>query len=192
MYIPKHFEEKESKEMLKFIGSHPFGQLISMVQDRLFVSHVPFLVAHDGSMLISHVAKSNPQWENIALQEVLVTFQGPHGYISPSWYESPSVPTWNYQAVHVYGNAKLITGHEKLAKIIEDLTEKFESFIHPPWTPDYKESLLQAIVGIELTITQIEGKNKLSQNRSRQDRDQVVNALESSGSGLLAKAMKKN
>lgn len=190
MYIPQHFEVIEKEEMLAFIKVNAFGQLITNVEGRLFSSHIPFLVGSDGHSLICHVAKGNPQWESIKEQEVLVTFQGPHDYISPSCYGSSGVPTWNYQAVHVYGRAKLITEKEELKNIVNELTKKHESSLSKPWKPEYKESLLGAIVGIEIDINEIQGKYKLSQNRPEIDRKQVINELESIGSIPLSEAMK--
>lgn len=190
MYIPKHFRVTEKEEMLAFIEANNFGQLISNVEGRLFSTHIPFLLAEDSHALICHLAKGNPQWKNIEEQEVLVTFQGPHDYISPSWYVSPGVPTWNYQAIHVYGRARLITTPEKLRNIVNSLTEKHESSFVNPWKPEYKESMLRAIIGIEIEVKEIQGKYKLSQNRSESDRKQVMEELESTGSSALLEAMK--
>lgn len=190
MYVPEHFDVKQFDTMLAFVRTHAFGQLISSVDHRLFSSHIPFLVSDDNRSLITHVARVNPQWETIDRQEVLVTFQGPHDYISPSWYESPGVPTWNYQAVHVYGRANTITDPQKLARIVNKLTEKFEASRVDPWSAEYREALLQAIVGVQVEITEIQGKYKLSQNRSETDRQRVIEALKNSGSVELATAMR--
>ena len=127
MYIPKHFNVTDKEEILGFIKANAFGQLISLVKGKLFSSHIPFLLSNDNQSLICHVAKSNPQWESIEGQEVLVTFQGPHDYVSPSWYSSPGVPTWNYQSVHIYGKPHLITELEQLSSIVNELTGIYES-----------------------------------------------------------------
>ena len=140
--------------------------------------------------LICHIAKQDPQWEEIESQEALITFQGPHDYIFPSWYSSPGVPTWNYQAVHIYGNPKIITESDNIKEIIEKLTNKYESSNEQPWIPDYKGSLLNIIVGIEIKITDIQCKYKLSQNRSVTDQAQVVEELHKKDSVKLSKAMK--
>jgi transcriptional regulator len=190
MYIPKYFEVTETEEILAFIKANSFGQLISYVEGRLFSSHLPFLISDGGGSLICHLAKNNPQWESIVKQEVLATFQGPHDYISPSWYCSSVVTTWNYQAVHVYGRAKIITDHEELRKIVNDLTQRHESSFQNPWCSEYKESLLQAIIGIEIEVSEIQAKYKLSQNRLENDRKQLIKKLESVGAVLLAEAMK--
>ena len=190
MYIPKQFEITDKDEIFSFIKGVAFGQLISHVDNQLFSSHIPFLVSDDNIFLICHIAKQNPQWKDIEGQEVLVTFQGPHDYISPSWYKSPGVPTWNYQSVHIYGNAKIVTDSEKIKKIIEDLTDIYESSSNTPWVPEYKGSLLNVIVGIEIQITKIQCKYKLSQNRSVVDQKQMIKELKIKGSTKLAQAMK--
>ena len=156
MYIPTHFEVKDREEVVSFIKENSFGQLISSVEGRAFSSHLPFLLSADGQSLVCHVAKNNPQWQSIENQEVLITFQGPHDYISPSWYHSPGVPTWNYQSVHVYGKASLVTDSDKLAHIVEELSDIHETSLETPWQAQYKESLLNIIVGIEIQITELQ------------------------------------
>jgi len=190
MYIPQHFEVTNREEIFAFIKANVFGQLISTVEGRLFSSHIPFSLGSNGQSLICHVAKRNPQWEGIEGQEVLVTFQGPHDYISPSWYNSPGVPTWNYQAVHVYGKPKLVTEKEKLRSIINELTKIHESSLKQPWGPEYKDSLLDIIIGIEIKITDIQCKYKLSQNRPEKDQLQVIKELKNRGSVQLSSVMK--
>jgi len=192
MYTPAHFEVTERKEALAFIKAHAFGQLISMVEDRLFSSHLPFLLNDNEDKLLCHVAKQNPQWLAIEQQEVLLTFQGEHDYVSPTWLESAGVPTWNYQAVHVYGSAKTVTEPVALKAMVDALTNEHESVMKTPWTPEYKASLLNAIVGIEISIDDIQCKYKLSQNKSERDQVLVADALEERGSTQLSKAMKLN
>jgi transcriptional regulator len=190
MFIPQHFEVTDREEILAFIKANAFGQLISSVEGRLFSSHLPFFLGNDRQSLICHVAKRNPQWKGIEDQEVLVTFQGPHDYVSPSWYSSPGVPTWNYQTAHVYGKPTLITETEKLKNIVNELTGVYETSLEKPWEPEYKDSLLNAIIGIEIKITEIQCKYKLSQNRSESDQNQVTEELQKRGSVQLSQAMK--
>jgi transcriptional regulator len=192
MYIPAAFKVSDRIEIDSFIQENSFGQLISNVEGKFFCSHIPFLINEEKDSIICHLAKSNPQWKDIENQEVLVIFQGPHDYISPSWYRNPGVPTWNYQAVHIYGKCELITENEKLSQIVNQLTEKHESSQTEAWKPEYKESMLNAIIGIEVSINDIQCKYKLSQNRSEKDQKQVVKALEDRGSRLLSKAMKNS
>ena len=120
-----------------------------------------------------------------------MTLQGSHDYVSPSWYETPGVPTWNYQAVHLYGNCRLISASNELAALLEKLTMKYEAALTPPWQPDYRATLLDAIVGLEIDITEVQCKYKLSQNRSESDQIHVSRQLEATGSKMLAAAMQQ-
>ncbi len=192
MYIPRHFEVTDDDQIIAFIEANGFGQLISSVQGKLFSSHIPFLLSSDRLKLVGHLAKQNPQHNDIDNQEVLVSLQGPHSYISPSWYSSPGVPTWNYQAVHIYGLCKVFEDHEKIKILVDSLTRKYESSFQIPWQPDYKASMLGAIIGIEVTIDDIQCKFKLSQNRPAEDKEQVIEQLSKSGSINLASAMRRN
>jgi len=190
MYTPEHFNVTDKEEILAFIKGNSFGQLISLVEAKLFSSHLPFLFNEESQSLLCHMAKKNPQWKNIEKQEILVTFQGPHDYVSPSWYSSAGVPTWNYQSVHIYGNPKIITEKEKLGTIVNELTEVYESAFEKPWNPKYKESILNAIIGIEIKITNIQCKYKLSQNRPKNDRLQIIEEHKKRGSTQLSQATK--
>ena len=189
MYIPKHFEVTDKAEILSFIRSNPFGQLISSVKGKPFSSHLPFFLSNDEQSLFCHLAKKNPQWQEIESQEVLVTFQGNHDYISPTWYSSPGVPTWNYQAVHVYGKARVITERKALKEMVDHLTALYESGSDNGWSADYKSSLLQAIIGIEVDISELQGKYKLSQNRPAADQKRISERLRKKGSTQLSEAM---
>ena len=192
MYIPKHFEITDSKTTLAFLKANAFGQITSMVEGKLFASHVPFLATEDGAVLLGHLAKANPQWKSIKNQEVLVSFQGAHDYISPSWYSSPGVPTWNYQAVHVYGFCNIIEDPGQLKEIVEELTTFYESQFSAPWAIEYSASMLQGIVGLKIQVTDIQCKFKLNQNRSEKERFEVIKQLESKDSAELALAMREN
>jgi transcriptional regulator len=191
MYIPKHFEINE-QSAFAFIESHAFGQLISSVNGKPFSTHMPFLISDDKKQLIGHIAKQNPQHLKIEGQEVLVTFLGSHEYISPSWYASQGVPTWNYQAVHVYGSCKIIHEEEIVKSCVDSLTKKYEANFSEPWQAHYNTSLLDYIVGLEITIHEVQGKFKLGQNRSVQDQQQVLEKLQELGSFKMAEAMKVN
>ncbi|MDH5544988.1 MAG: FMN-binding negative transcriptional regulator [Gammaproteobacteria bacterium] len=192
MYIPKHFEFTDENEIYAFVEANSFGQLISSVGGKLFSTHLPFLLSKDKSKVLGHFARENPQHTEVDGQEVLITIVGAHDYISPSWYNSPGVPTWNYQAVHIYGQCKVLRNPEDFEEIVNDLTSKYESTFEIPWLPQYKSSMLGAILGFEVTITNIQCKYKLSQNRSLQDRAQVIRQLKARGSNRLAEAMERN
>lgn len=192
MYIPKHFEVKDEEKIFAFVEANGFGQLISNVDGRLFASHLPMLVSEDRTKIICHIAKQNPQYIDLDNQEALITLQGPHDYISPSWYAAAGVPSWNYQAVHIYGQCEVFHDADRLKAIVDQLTEKYEAAFQYPWQPDYNVSMLGAIVGIELTISEIQCKYKLSQNRSSQDQVQVVEKLRGLGADKLADVMANN
>ena len=191
MYIPKHFEIIDETEISKFIKANSFGQLISLHNDAIVSTHVPFLFNAGSRVLLSHLARANPQWQQIQKQKVLVTLQGSHSYVSPSWYESAGVPTWNYQAVHIEGIAESFTDPDKLKIVVDTLTEQNEADYPIPWKPNYAASMLRGIIGIEISITSIQCKFKLSQNRSKQDQSNVQEQHAHSGHSALADAMNK-
>jgi len=192
MYIPRHFEVTDPDEIFAFVEENAFGQLVSQVEGSLFASHLPFLVTQDRSALICHLAKQNPQHLELDGREALVMLQGAHDYISPSWYSSPGVPTWNYQAVHIYGRCRVFHDADRLRNVVESLAKLFEAALDPPWRPEYGAAMLSAIVGVEITITDLQCKYKLSQNRPVQDRVQVVEKLKDLGSHTLAEAMARH
>ncbi|MFA9420481.1 MAG: FMN-binding negative transcriptional regulator [Gammaproteobacteria bacterium] len=192
MYTPKYFEVTDEKEIFAFIEANAFGQLVSNSGGRLFSTHIPFLLSEDKSRLLGHLARQNPQAQDIEGQEVMVTLQGAHDYISPSWYVNPGVPTWNYQAAHIYGRCSVRAETGDIKMIVDTLTSKYESQFDTPWEPDYNPSMLGAIVGIEIAISEIQCKFKLSQNRSVQDQAQVIQRLKANGSNQMADAMRHN
>jgi len=191
MYVPDHFSVSEQDEIFAFVDANAFGQLISIDGQRPFASHLPFLIGSDRQTLQCHLARQNPQWRQLREQQVLVTFLGPHDYISPSWYQNPGVPTWNYQAVHVYGRCRVFEDAGPLATLVEALSRRYESAFEQPWQPQYRDAMLKAIVGVEIHIDEIEAKYKLSQNRPAADHRGVVEHLDQLGSTALATAMRK-
>ncbi len=192
MYIPEDFRIDDTEEAHAFIEEHAFGQLISMVEGRIFSSHVPFLISEDKTSLFGHLARQNPQHNELHDREALVTFEGPHDYISPSWYAKPGVPTWNYQSVHIYGLCEVVSEQGELKRIVDALTTKYEASLKTPWQPSYSETMLNAIVGFKITITELQCKYKLSQNKTAVDRAEVARQLRSLGSVELALAMEQN
>jgi transcriptional regulator len=188
MYIPPANRVENRSEINAFLHAHGFGTLISTGPAGPWASHLPFVYDEgigDG-VLRCHMARGNEQWRHFESHpEVLCIFLGPHSYISPSWYVSKvAVPTWNYAAVHVHGRARL-EDDAFLRKTIEDTTAKYESGMPSPWRmpipEDYIASMMKAIVGFSVTITGIEAKFKLGQNRSREDQAGALAGLEGSG-----------
>ncbi len=190
MYLPDPFRVDDRDALFAFIDAHAFGQLISTHDGRPMASHLPFLVGDDRQRLRCHLARPNPQWRDLDGQQALVTFLGPHDYVSPGWYQTPGVPTWNYQAVHVYGACRVFDGHAELAALVEALAARYEASMPAPWQPRYRDAMLAAIVGVELEIVEVQGKYKLSQNRPAADHRPVIEQLERRGSTALARAMR--
>jgi transcriptional regulator len=189
MYIPNHFRIDDVAEIRRFIDANSFGQIVSQCEGKLFSTHAPILLSADALSVSVHLARSNPQHLDIAGQEVLITLEGAHGYISPGWYTSPGVPTWNYQAVHIYGVASICEEAEYLAAHVEALAAKYESASEEPWVPSYRREMLSGIIGLEIAVTDIQCKYKLSQNRPVDERPQIVEQLQKSGQDALAIAM---
>lgn len=191
MYVPKHFEISEAEEIYAFLDANAFGQLISLQDGRLTAAHLPFLVSEDRKHLHCHLARQNAQWQQLEGQQVLITFLGPHDYISPSWYQTAGVPTWNYQALHIYGCCRVFDDSAQLASLVDTLSQRYESGFETPWEPQYREAMLKAIVGVDIEIEDIQCKYKLSQNRPAEDQQGVIDKLDDLGSESLVKAMRK-
>src|SRR5579885_2727039 len=187
MYIPKAFREDDLEKLHKLMQEYSFAALVTQQDGVPVATHLPFLLDMERGQygtLMAHMARANPQWRTFdSGQEALVIFQGPHAYISPSWYEVElSVPTWNYAAVHVYGYPRLIEDPQVLYSELKALIETHESQFKHPWPfalpADYTEKMMRGTVGFTLEITRIEGKYKLSQNRTPSERARVIAALE--------------
>ena len=184
MYIPHWFREERLPVLHDLIRRHPFAPMITEVDGAPFATHLPFLLDPDRGaygVLRGHMARSNPQWRGFTDGKgTLVIFQGPHAYISTAWYAEPlAVPTWNYATAHVYGAPQCVDEAE-LRQILLDTVRTFETAGAAPLPADYFEKMMRGVVGFEVPISRIEGKFKLSQNRSDQDRHGVVKALSAS------------
>ena len=191
MYIPASNAEHRPEVMCDFIDAHPLGMLVTLSGGELFATHLPMLLdrargAH--GVLQGHIARANAQHALPAgTADALIIFTGPDAYISPSFYPSKAqhgkvVPTWNYVAVHVYGSVRYIPDREFLRNHVERLTARHEGGRAQPWSvkdapEEYIDKMLGAIVGVEVEITRLEGKWKMSQNRSAEDIDGVVAGL---------------
>jgi transcriptional regulator len=187
VYTPRDFEVSDPAELAHFIEANSFGILCSEREGRIEASHLPFLLDAERRVLRGHMARANPQWHAFegAAVEALVIFHGPHAYVSPAWYAAPhAVPTWNYEAVHVYGTPRLVEEDERKAAFLADLVAHYESGRAAPWRyPEgeaYAELLARmrrAIVAFEIPVARTEGKAKLSQNRGPEDRAGVRGAV---------------
>jgi len=201
MYIPKYFKVENVDEILDFVQKNSFGTIVTTEQGKPIATHLPlgFNKKGDDYYITGHVAYGNPQWRTFeTCQDVLVMFQGPHAYISSSWYGHEEVPTWNYQAVHIYGQASILERDE----LIEELTimmEKYEKHREHPilWdnlSPQLLENQLKAIVGFKIRVEDIQAAYKLSQNRNDTDYMNIIGQLQNEGdpnAEQLAAVMKK-
>jgi transcriptional regulator len=189
MYRPKQFDVNDPAQLAEIMHRYSFATIVTHDGTAPFATHVPVLFHADvgpHGTLVTHMARANPQWRHFANgQEVLVIFQGPHAYISPSWYaKQPDVPTWNYAAVHAYGVPSLVEDTASVRSLLMEMVAAFENSRPDPYTDklpaEYVDKLSPALVGFEIQITRLEGKFKLSQNRSDADRMGVIAALQAS------------
>jgi len=192
LYLPETFVERDLATLHALIEQYGFATLVTPDAVDPPVTHLPLLLDRargPQGVLVGHMARANPHWQAMAAQpQVLALFHGPHAYVSPSWYQShPSVPTWNYAVVHAHGRARLLHDPEQLEPLVRSLVEHHEQSRPHPWAmalpADYQAQMLAAIVGFEIEITRLEGKLKLSQNRSANDRQNVLEALSAGTSG---------
>lgn len=164
--------------------ANPFAILVSQTTEGPFATHVPLVIRQDGERvtLRGHVAKANPHWQYLKSQpQALAIFHGPHAYVSTSNYMTPeNVPTWNYGAVHAYGETRVLSEPNQLLPILHDLISTFEARYAEQWvelSEAYRQRMLGHIVGFEIAVTKIEAKFKLSQNRTKQEQENVIASL---------------
>jgi transcriptional regulator len=203
MYTPKHFQEDDQEKLLEFMRSNSFVTLVSTLEGVPFASHIPLVIesSKDTITLTGHVAKSNGHWKAFGQGETLAIFTGPHAYVSPTLYEKrESVPTWNYIAVHAYGVPQIIeiSKREKLERMMDEMIDYYDASYKEQWhnLPEtYRTSMMKGIVAFEMTVTRLEGKYKLSQNRSLVDQHKVAENLSKSSDPMIAEtgvAMRRN
>lgn len=205
MYIPAHFAETRPEELGRIIREHPLGMLVTQGSAGLDADHLPFeFDAGEGThgVLSAHVARANPLWQRCPTgSPVMVVFRGAEAYISPNWYPSKheehrQVPTWNYEVVHAHGTLTVHDDERFVRRIVARLTRRHEAAEPKPWkmgdsAPEYINSQLCSIVGIEIAITTLLGKVKLSQNREARDRLNAADTLQARGCAGMAQAMRK-
>lgn len=191
MYSPESFREQRLDRLMELTHRHPFGLLISTVDHEPVVSHLPMLLeAGPGSLVvIGHMARANPHAEILRSgSRALVVFSGPHGYVSPYWYETPGVPTWNYVTVHLKGRVRVIDEAAEVCGLVERMIERFESGIETERRRQELigrfQHLLTQITGFAVDVEQMEGKFKLSQNRPLVDQRRVAEALRCSARAM--------
>lgn len=202
MYIPKYFKITDMEEIEEFIKNNSFATIVSINKGRPIASNIPVLLnkVEDDYYLTGHLAYGNPQWRTfVHADEILVIFNGPHAYVSSSWYEQENVPTWNYQSVNIYGKASLMEGDE-LEQDLTKLLEKYEKFRENPilWdklSPEMLQQELKGIKGFKIKVTEVQAAYKLSQNRNDTDYANIISELykeNDSNASAVAEVMKKS
>lgn len=184
MYIPDIFINENQEEIKDFLQKNSFGILVNQTNGKLWATHIPLELdtnENGKQVLYGHISKENPQWESFAdNNKVLAIFSGPHSYISSSWYDHESVPTWNYIAVHIYGTIKIIEG-EAVIESLKKLVDKYEKNSKNPIRVEdlSKKTIMQTrgIVAFEIEIDEIQAKHKLSQNRDEKNYDNIISEL---------------
>ncbi|MGE7418460.1 FMN-binding negative transcriptional regulator [Methylobacterium tarhaniae] len=191
MYIPPPFRDADTAAIHATMRAAPLASLVTATAAGLLCTPLPLLLDPDEGeqgVLYGHLARANPHWREPALAETLAIFSGPDAYVTPSWYATKRetgkvVPTWNYVAVHAYGNAEFFDDSDRLLAVVTRLTERHEGARPSPWAvadapADFIAGQLRGIVGLRLPITRLEGKRKMSQNRNAADRAGVAAGLE--------------
>ena len=203
MYLPPHFAETRPEELHRIIREHPLGMLVTHSGTSLDANHLPFEFDPDQGpqgTLLAHIARANPLWTDFSAgAEVMVVFRGVEGYISPNWYPSKhethrQVPTWNYEVVHVHGRLSIMDDEKFVRGVVARLTREHEATEPRPWKmgdapKDYMDDMVSKVVGIEIEITRLEGKRKLSQNRESRDIRHAINELVRRDQQALAATM---
>lgn len=184
MYVPEHFRVEDQATAIAFMRANPFAILVSTTDDGPFATHVPVVIRETAGQttIRGHVAKANPHWRYLEEQpHCLMIFHGPHSYISPTNYATrENVPTWNYGAVHAYGEARTFSEPSDLLNMLHDLIPTFEAAYAEQWanlSEPYRSRMLSHIVGFEIEVTKLEAKFKLSQNRTRDEQQNVIDSL---------------
>ncbi len=201
MYIPNVNKMPDKAEAIAFMKRFGFATIVTAKNNLPVATHLPFLVTNrdENVILISHFAKANEQWKDIENDKVLVIFSEPHAYISPRHYDKElNVPTWNYISVHAYGQGKLITETESVIQILESTIDNFETLYKQQWNNlpgEYKWGMTKGIVAFEVVVTDLQGKKKLSQNKTKNEQEKIITALSQSddtAERLIADYMKNN
>ena len=194
MYLPKQFEETQFHVMFELIRAHPLATLVTLSSGGLNANHIPLSLSESPppyGTLRGHIARANPLWSDLNSDiESLAVFSGPDTYISPSWYATKKetgkvVPTWNYAVVHAYGILRIVDDASWLRSQLDALTIHNEASFSEPWAvsdapQDFTERLISSIVGVEMIITRLSGKWKVSQNQPPQNQASVVASLKAS------------
>jgi transcriptional regulator len=190
IYIPRPFAPREPAQVARLVAEHPFATLVTTGSAEPQLSHVPLQFdPADGPFgtLLGHMARANPHWQHFGDGPSVAVFHGPHAYVSPSWYAEPAaaVPTWNYCVAHLHGTAELMHDERDKRALLDAMVQRYEAARAQPWALQLEghalAAMLGAIVGFRLRVERIEAKFKLSQNRSVEDRERVIDRLRAEG-----------
>ena len=192
VYNPRYFASDDQQAIRRVLMDYGFATLITRAREEVVVSHVPVLWEEGSGLngcVVGHVARANPHVEALGQGPSFLMFQGPFGYVSPTWYTDPSgsVPTWNYVAIHIHGSIERLDGLADKRAIVDALSARHEAALPRPWTSakmnaELLQKMLGAIVGFRMIVERIDAKFKLSQNRGSEDRAGVIAGLEEQGS----------
>ena len=203
MYVPDHFAEPRPEVLHELIRQYPLACLVVSTGGDLAVSHQPMVLRPGGElgMLVGHVARANPIWQQLGAVNAVAIFQGPQAYVTPNWYASKAahgkvVPTWNYAVVHAHGQPRAVQDRDWLLAQVSEMTARHEAVQPRPWEvsdapPDFTGRLLDSIVGIEMPIDVLRGKWKVSQNRPLADKLGVAAGLQSAGEDAMAELVRQ-
>ncbi len=201
MYTPKLYREEDHAKILEFLRQNEFATVVAYDGEKPTASHLLVeVVEDDGRLLINgHMSKANPLWKSFERDaEALVIFQGAHTYISPTWYNHVNVPTWNYQAIHIYGKPRIVEGHAEVYDLLKNLIARHESaadYSLETLPQDFVEKEMRGVVAFQVEVTRVEANFKLSQNRNDEDHRNIVAKLderEDEMSHAVAEAMREN
>ncbi|AVQ34455.1 FMN-binding negative transcriptional regulator [Staphylococcus muscae] len=200
MYIPKYYQMHDYAEVKRFMKTYPFVTMVTVNEGQPIASHIPVMLEEreEALFLVGHLAKGNAQIQTLNNNnQVLVIFHGPHDYVSSSWYETEDVPTWDYQSVHIYGSSR-IQSHDELIQALEKLLDDYEGHRENGATwerlSEQTKKQIHGIEGFEVKVTEIEAAYKLSQTRSENDKNHIVEQLRKIGNDnaiTLAQEIKK-
>jgi transcriptional regulator len=200
MYIPQTNKMTDIHEIVNFMQRFSFATIVSVQNEMPVATHLPFVVVEKDNeiKLYSHFAKANAQQNNIESGKVLIIFSEPHAYISPTNYDQfLSVPTWNYIAVHVYGEIKIVSEQKEVVSILERTINTYESSYTTQWNQlprDFKDKMMHGIVAFEVCVSDIQAKKKLSQNKTKKEQEKIINTLSKSADSnekLIAEYMSR-
>jgi len=200
MYTSKLYREEDRTKIVEFLKQNEFATLVAYDGEKPTASHLLMEVFEEGERLLinGHMSRANPLWKTFAInEEVLTIFHGPHTYISPTWYNHVNVPTWNYQAVHVYGKARIVEDYDETFQILKGLTRRHEGTSHyslESLPQDFVEKQIKGIVAFQIEVTRFDANYKLSQNRDDEDYQNIIAKLEEREDEMshgVAEAMKK-